>query len=181
MTSHHYNRYLRFGAEELVLQSGGSLCPQPGCGAGILPHPDTSTTCSRLTCGECGYVFCRDCGQGAHLGPCLPCGEEEDGGGGPGPGADPSSVSSMSAMASRSRWTVADPSSVTIRVISKPCPGCRLVTKNIFMYWVSFKNKWGHLISISLAQIKTKLKITLAHCTVTLGIYLLIPTFNNNL
>ena len=129
MTSHHYKRYLRFGAEELVLQSGGSLCPQPGCGAGILPHPDTPTTCSRLTCGECGYVLCRDSGHGVHLGPCLPCGEDDDGGGGPGPGADSSSVSSMSAMAMarRCRWTVADPSNVTIRVISKPCPDCRLV------------------------------------------------------
>ena len=129
MTSHHYNRYLRFGAEELVLQSGGSLCPQPGCGVGILPHPDTPTTCSWLTFRKCGYVLCRDCGHGVHLGPCLPCGEDDDGGGGPGPGADSSSVSSMSAMAMvrRCRWTVADPSNVTIRVISKPCPDCRLV------------------------------------------------------
>ena len=108
---------------------GGSLCPQPGCGVGILPHPDTPTTCSWLTFRKCGYVLCRDCGHGVHLGPCLPCGEDDDGGGGPGPGADSSSVSSMSAMAMarRCRWTVADPSNVTIRVISKPCPDCRLV------------------------------------------------------
>ena len=33
-----YERYQRFGAEELVLQSGGVLCPQPDCGAGILPE-----------------------------------------------------------------------------------------------------------------------------------------------
>ena len=36
--SSEYDRYQRFGAEELVLQSGGVLCPQPGCGAGILPE-----------------------------------------------------------------------------------------------------------------------------------------------
>ena len=32
LTAHHYDRFLRFGAEEVVLQSGGVLCPQPGCG-----------------------------------------------------------------------------------------------------------------------------------------------------
>ena len=32
-----YDKYQRFGAEELVLQSGGVLCPQPDCGAGIIP------------------------------------------------------------------------------------------------------------------------------------------------
>ena len=37
----------------------------------------------------------------------------------------PGGVGQMSAMAARARWTGADPSSVTIRVISKPCPGCR--------------------------------------------------------
>ena len=36
-------RYQRFGTEELVLQSGGVLCPQPDCGAGILP--ELSDTC----------------------------------------------------------------------------------------------------------------------------------------
>jgi hypothetical protein len=29
-SSHEYNRYHRFAAEESVLQSGGVLCPQPG-------------------------------------------------------------------------------------------------------------------------------------------------------
>jgi len=120
MTNHHYQRYLRFGAEELVLQSGGVLCPQPGCGAGIIAADDTPATCNRVACGECGYVFCRDCGQGAHIGPCLPCAEPF-----------PDQMSSAMARVTRAGWSTqsADPSSVTIRVISKPCPGCRTPTE----------------------------------------------------
>ncbi len=78
----------------------------------------------RVGCGECDYVFCRDCLQGAHLGPCLPCGgltAPEEGGGVTvfTAGGDP--------RAARATWLGADPSSVTIRVISKPCPNCRSV------------------------------------------------------
>ncbi len=68
-------------------------------------------------------MFCRDCLQGAHLGPCLPCGglaAPEEGGG----------VTAFTAgdpRAARATWLGADPSSVTIRVISKPCPNCRLI------------------------------------------------------
>ena len=32
-----YDRYHRFATEECLLQAGGALCPQPGCGAGIMP------------------------------------------------------------------------------------------------------------------------------------------------
>ncbi len=32
-----YNRYQRFGTEEFVLQMGGVLCPNAGCGMGLLP------------------------------------------------------------------------------------------------------------------------------------------------
>lgn len=51
--------YQRFGMEEYVLKNGGVLCPQPGCGAGILVEPD----CTRITCaGGCGVsvylLFC---------------------------------------------------------------------------------------------------------------------------
>lgn len=38
--------YQRFGAEEFVLQAGGVLCPQPGCGMGILAPED----CRRIQC-----------------------------------------------------------------------------------------------------------------------------------
>ena len=76
----------------------------------------------RVACLECGYVFCRDCSQGAHLGPCLPCNPAEAGG-----GVGDATVSLLPGdpRAARASWVGADPSSVTIRVISKPCPGCR--------------------------------------------------------
>ena len=42
-------RYLTFGAEEVVLQSGGVLCPQPGCGAGIiLQSGEAEQLCRRV-------------------------------------------------------------------------------------------------------------------------------------
>lgn len=116
-----YSRYSRFGAEELVLQAGGVLCPQPGCGAGILPQEGGQ--CRRIGCSDCGFVFCRDCLQGAHLGDCLaecgPGGEE----------AEYTSMDPADPRASRARWTGADPSSVTIRALTKPCPRCRTPTE----------------------------------------------------
>ena len=39
--SNDYDRYQRFAAEECVLQAGGVLCPQPGCGMGILQVLDS--------------------------------------------------------------------------------------------------------------------------------------------
>jgi len=124
MGGEQYERYQRFGAEELVLQSGGVLCPQPGCGAGILPDVD-SDGCRRVACRECEYVFCRDCSMGAHLGDCLPCA------GGEGREAETEyrSMDPADPRASRARWLGADPSSVTIRVNTKPCPGCRTPTE----------------------------------------------------
>ncbi|EEC18276.1 hypothetical protein IscW_ISCW013634 [Ixodes scapularis] len=50
-----YQRYQRFAAEEFVLQAGGVLCPQPGCGQGILVDQGcTRVTCEAATqgCGE---------------------------------------------------------------------------------------------------------------------------------
>ena len=97
-----------------VLGLGGLLCPQPGCGAGILLEGGEGEAghCSRVGCPECGYVFCRDCGAGAHLGPCLPCPDL------------PSATTTAN-----SSWVAADPSTVTIRTTSKPCPGCRVATE----------------------------------------------------
>lgn len=49
-----YAQYQRFGAEECVLKAGGVLCPQPGCGAGILADAD----CTRIVClNGCGVSF----------------------------------------------------------------------------------------------------------------------------
>ena len=70
------SRYQMFATEDYVLRSGGALCPQPGCGMGILPGPPDLGGCGderRVLCdreGGCGYVFCRDCRMGYHFGPC---------------------------------------------------------------------------------------------------------------
>uniref|UniRef100_A0AAQ5Y031 E3 ubiquitin-protein ligase parkin n=1 Tax=Amphiprion ocellaris TaxID=80972 RepID=A0AAQ5Y031_AMPOC len=64
-----YGRYQRYGAEECLLAIGGLMCPSPGCGAGLLP-PDGSR---RVECDRplgCGFIFCRDCREGYHQGPC---------------------------------------------------------------------------------------------------------------
>lgn len=122
--SDNWDRYQRFGAEELVLQSGGVLCPQPGCGAGIITEQEGEEVCTRVACTECQYVFCRDCLQGAHIGPCLPCGSDMSG---DREGTFSGTIDPSDPRASKARWT--DPSSVTIRVISKPCPRCRTPTE----------------------------------------------------
>ncbi|MCL4118679.1 UNVERIFIED_CONTAM: hypothetical protein GTU68_028021 [Idotea baltica] len=120
MGDQHYERYQRFGTEEAVLAAGGVLCPYPGCGQGILPDED----CRRVKCvGGCEFVFCRDCLQGYHIGECVTEGKV-DGAEGSSPGTgflvDPS-------RAALSSWDEA--SSVTIRVITKPCPKCRTPTE----------------------------------------------------
>lgn len=51
MTKEQYDRYQKFATEEFVLRSGGVLCPQPGCGMGLLADPE----CKRITCQSgCG-------------------------------------------------------------------------------------------------------------------------------
>merc|ERR1719412_2433942 len=67
-------------------------------------QPGEAEHCRRVGCADCGFVFCRDCREGAH----LSGGQERP---------------------VLARWTAVDPSSVTIRVISKPCPGCRTPTE----------------------------------------------------
>lgn len=47
-------QYQRFATEEYVLRSGGVLCPQPGCGMGILADLD----CNKITCiNGCGVSY----------------------------------------------------------------------------------------------------------------------------
>lgn len=41
-----YLRLLHFGAEEYTMSAGGILCPQPGCGNGLIPDP----SCRRIQC-----------------------------------------------------------------------------------------------------------------------------------
>lgn len=51
LTKEQYDRYQRFATEEFVLKAGGVLCPQPGCGMGLLVDPD----CKKITCERgCG-------------------------------------------------------------------------------------------------------------------------------
>ncbi|KAG0411446.1 hypothetical protein HPB47_011438 [Ixodes persulcatus] len=116
-----YQRYQRFAAEEFVLQAGGVLCPQPGCGQGILVDQGcTRVTCEAATQG-CGFVFCRLCLQGHHLGPCV---RDQD---------DSAALGSVSAypvdeaQARDSRWDEA--SRLTVRSTTKPCPMCRTPTE----------------------------------------------------
>lgn len=116
-----YARYQRFGAEECLLQAGGVLCPVPGCGAGILPDPD----CNRVTCVKhgdqgCGFVFCRRCLQGFHLGACETL--------------DASASSSFplvftinTSHIESARWDRENAS--VIQVTTKPCPKCRTPTE----------------------------------------------------
>ncbi|KAL1465977.1 hypothetical protein MTO96_026966 [Rhipicephalus appendiculatus] len=108
--SEQYQRYQRFAAEEWVLQAGGVLCPRPGCGQGLLPEPG----CDRVKCDRgCGFVFCRLCLQGHHLGPCTSsreAGEER-------------AVSVCVFLAAQgSSWDEA--SRLTVQATTKPCPKC---------------------------------------------------------
>ncbi|KAL1491165.1 hypothetical protein ABEB36_011805 [Hypothenemus hampei] len=107
----NYDRYQRFATEEFVLRSGGLLCPQPGCGMGILAEPD----CTRITCQQCKYVFCRNCLQGFHIGPCDP--------------VEPSLDAQGNCDVDLNCPVVEDPSRTTIKVITKPCPSCKTPTE----------------------------------------------------
>lgn len=119
LTEAQYAQYQRFGAEEYVLQAGGVFCPQPGCGMGILADAD----CRRITCiNGCGFVFCRQCLQGFHLGECVP--EPEDSSSAA-PGDCQYNVDP--GRAAQARWDEA--SKVAIKVTTKPCPKCRTPTE----------------------------------------------------
>ncbi|GLH07431.1 Potential E3 ubiquitin-protein ligase ariadne-1 [Gryllus bimaculatus] len=118
LTPQQYAQYQRFGAEEYVLQAGGVLCPQPGCGMGILADPD----CKRITCiNGCGFVFCRQCLQGYHIGDCVLDGD----------GTSELKGDCLYSVdpnrADKARWD--DASKVTIKVSTKPCPKCRTPTE----------------------------------------------------
>ncbi|KAK9502478.1 hypothetical protein O3M35_011252 [Rhynocoris fuscipes] len=109
-----FNMYQRFGTEECVLKTGGVLCPQPNCGAGIMAEED----CTRIKCYACQFVFCRKCLQGYHKGDC----ETVD------VTATSSSLYSVdTSKAVHARWDEA--SRVTIKTKTKPCPKCRTPTE----------------------------------------------------
>ncbi|KAK7075810.1 Park2p [Halocaridina rubra] len=119
MGDNHYERYQRWGTEEAVLNAGGVLCPYPGCGQGIIPDED----CRRVAClNGCGYVFCKLCLQGYHIGDCHP----EDGNG-PNMVENSGMFNVDPTRAASSRWDEA--TSLAIRVTTKPCPKCRTPTE----------------------------------------------------
>ncbi|XP_052873019.1 E3 ubiquitin-protein ligase parkin [Anopheles cruzii] len=117
LSSEQYDRYQRFATEEYVLKNGGVLCPQPGCGMGLL----VDSECRRIQCQSgCGYVFCRSCLQGYHLGECLETPTTLGIGGEQGYAIDP-------LRASEARWDEA--TKIAIKVTTKPCPQCRTATE----------------------------------------------------
>lgn len=117
LTKEQYDRYQRFATEEYVLKSGGVLCPRPDCGMGFIVDPD----CKKITCSNgCGFVFCRDCLQGYHIGDCI-----SDDATNNLPTSLQYSIDPL--RATEARWD--DASRVTIKVISKPCPKCRTPTE----------------------------------------------------
>ncbi|XP_034251525.1 E3 ubiquitin-protein ligase parkin-like [Thrips palmi] len=119
LTDEQYAMYQRFGAEEFVLQAGGVLCPQPGCGMGILAPEG----CRKIHCAHgCEFVFCRQCRQGYHLGECSDVETDDTGqlGSNCQYNVDP-------VRASQARWDEA--TKAAIRVTTKPCPKCRTPTE----------------------------------------------------
>lgn len=116
LSKEQYERYQRFATEEFVLRNGGVLCPQPGCGMGLLVDPE----CTRVQCQNgCGFVFCRNCLQGYHIGECLET-PQPNAGAAPNYTIDP-------LRASEARWDEA--SKIAIKVTTKPCPQCRTATE----------------------------------------------------
>ncbi|XP_037079293.1 E3 ubiquitin-protein ligase parkin-like [Pollicipes pollicipes] len=117
MGDQQYERYQRFATEECLLQAGGVLCPRPDCGMGLLPDE----LCRRVQCQQgCGFVFCRDCLQGYHMGECDPAG------GAAGSATDGARAFGVDEVA-QARWEEA--TRTAIQVLTKPCPKCRTPTE----------------------------------------------------
>lgn len=128
-----YERYQRFSTEEYVLKVGGLLCPRPNCGMGIIPcssitedkEEKEEEECQKITCiGGCGYVFCRKCLKGYHIGECKMQTLEASSTCSVGDNyysVDPWKVN-------EAKWEEAS-SKKTIEISTKPCPKCRTRTE----------------------------------------------------
>lgn len=115
LSKEQYEMYQRFATEEAVLKTGGVLCPQPGCGEGIIIDSD----CNKIVCENgCGYVFCRNCLRGYHIGECDSFDNPVS--------SDVQHITDAT-RASQARWDEA--SNIAIRVTTKPCPKCRTATE----------------------------------------------------
>jgi len=111
-----YEKYQRFATEDVVLRSGGILCPGRGCGSGIFPEDNVRRIlCSRTT-GGCGLVFCRNCLQEYHSGDCNYQAPDMT-----------SYTQSYSCLAENALKTQRETEKClkVIRETTKPCPGCR--------------------------------------------------------
>ncbi|CAG7836392.1 unnamed protein product [Allacma fusca] len=118
---YQYDRFQRFATEEYVLKNGGVLCPQPDCGMGILL---VDVGCNKIACLHgCGYVFCRLCLEGWHVGDCR----QESSSSQQQPGA--SSSHTYSITADRAAQAQYDDSRRAVRLTTKPCPSCRVPTE----------------------------------------------------
>ncbi|CAL4199630.1 unnamed protein product, partial [Meganyctiphanes norvegica] len=80
--------------------------------------------CRRVAClNGCGFVFCRLCLQGYHIGECNPSEGQY-------PSLDTEGSGSYSIDPNRAvhaQW--GDANVVTIKTITKPCPACRTPTE----------------------------------------------------
>ncbi|XP_011173203.1 E3 ubiquitin-protein ligase parkin isoform X1 [Solenopsis invicta] len=119
LSTEQYERYQRFSTEEYVLRAGGLLCPRPNCGMGIIPPTEEGAECRKIQClGGCGYVFCRICLQGYHVGECESQMLETS------TSVFSSKNYSIDPMkANEAKWEEA--SKKTIQISTKPCPKCR--------------------------------------------------------
>ena len=55
--------------EEFVLNQGGVICPQADCAQPMLLI-DEQNNCKKITCVNCGFLFCKLCKLEYHEGDC---------------------------------------------------------------------------------------------------------------
>ncbi|KXJ11382.1 E3 ubiquitin-protein ligase parkin [Exaiptasia diaphana] len=118
-----YERYQRFGTEEYVLQTGGVLCPGPGCGMGLYPPAGSRT----IRCeGGCRGEFCRQCKEAYQRGHVCPTQRSQ-------PTAEAARQSRYQVSADsarRARWEQEEEEARSlIQQISKNCPKCKVATE----------------------------------------------------
>ncbi|XP_065057093.1 E3 ubiquitin-protein ligase parkin-like isoform X2 [Rhopilema esculentum] len=115
-----YEIYQRFATEDLVIQSGGILCPGRGCGSGLFPELGLRRIVCEKRSGGCGLVFCRNCLQDYHYGDCNQLTTGTD--------AISTDYSVLAQNARKSRRDMEKCLKV-IRETTKPCPGCKSATE----------------------------------------------------